>query len=92
MEMRRLAGWNIRRLRVMRGISIETLAGDAGVADTSLARLERGQMNVSLDFLDKLARALKVKPAQLFEPLSSAPTPLRSGRRKKPVRKRAAGS
>ena len=85
-EARRLVGWNLRRIRVRSGYTIEALAGAADVDDSHLARIERGTVNSSLDILERLALALGVKLGELFRPHrpgAKAPKPLRSGRRPK---------
>lgn len=83
METRRIVGWNVRRLRVMRGLSIEDLAWKAQIAVASVSRIERQAMNSSLDTLDKVARALGVKTTELFAEIATRPKPLRSGPRKR---------
>jgi len=60
-------GKNIRRLRHGRKLSQEELADLAGVHVTYLGRIERGGQNISLSNIEKLARALRVKPAVLFK-------------------------
>lgn len=60
-------GANVRRLRKARGLSQEGLAHEAGVSMRYLAGLERGEENPSLKVLVKLAEALKVSPAALFD-------------------------
>jgi len=84
MEARRIVGWNLRRIRVERGLTIEDLAGNAEVDASFVARVERASANSSVDLLDRLARALKVRLVELFiEPAPGAPQPkpLRAGRR-----------
>ena len=86
MKTRRLIGWNLRRLRAARGVSIEQLAGEADVDESHVARIERATVNPSVDVLDRLAGALGVRFAELVvEPPagSSPPKPLRSGRKPK---------
>lgn len=86
MKARKLIGWNLRRLRAERGISIEQLAGEAEVDASHVARIERATVNSSIDVLDRLAAALKVRLADLLiepPPGSSPPKPLRSGRKRK---------
>ncbi len=83
---RRLVGWNLRRIRVRRGYSIERLAGDADVDSSHVARIERGTVNSSIDVLDRLAGVLEVRLSDLFRqppPGAKPPPPLRSGRRPK---------
>jgi transcriptional regulator with XRE-family HTH domain len=83
METRRTVGWNIRRLRVLSGLSMEELAHESEVDASSIGRIERGTMNVSIDLLDQIARVLKVRTKLLFEDIDKAPAPLRSGRGRK---------
>ncbi len=86
MDGRKLVGWNVRKLRVALGLSIEELAGLAGAADAYVSKLERGQVNVSVDLLEKLAKPLKCELGDFFvKPKAGEkpPEPLKSGRRPK---------
>lgn len=60
-------GHRVRTLRVVAGFSQEQLAGRAGLHRTYVSSLERGFRNVSLDNILRLAEALEVSPAALFE-------------------------
>jgi transcriptional regulator with XRE-family HTH domain len=57
---------NIRRLRLVRGLSQEMLAVDAGIDRTYVSRLERGLENPSVAVLEKLARALASNIEEFF--------------------------
>jgi transcriptional regulator with XRE-family HTH domain len=84
MKGRALVSWNLRRIRVKRGISQERLAFDAGVDRSYLGGLERREENPTVDVLDRLAKTLSVPIAEFFvEPPKGAlpPKPLRRGRR-----------
>ena len=59
-------GNSVRRLRLQRKVSQETLAHMAGLHTTYVGRIERGRQNISLTNIGKIARALKVKPRELF--------------------------
>ena len=59
-------GKSVRRLRIRRKLSQEKLAELAGLHPTYLGRIERGRQNISLANIGKIARALKVKPLELF--------------------------
>ena len=86
MKGRVLIAWNLRRLRVKRGLSQEKLAFDAGVDRSYVGSLERREENPTVDLLDRLAKTLSVHIADFFvEPTkgASAPKPLRPGRRAK---------
>jgi len=64
---RRSFGLRVRALRLEVGLSQEQLAEEAGLHRTYVSSLERGQRNVGLDNILKLASALGVPPASLFE-------------------------
>lgn len=86
MRGRDLVGWNVRRLRVERGISQERLAFDAGVDRSYLGGMERGEENPTVDILERLASVLSCRLAEMFdEPKEGAESPkaLRPGRRPK---------
>lgn len=63
-------GENIRQIRLKKGLSQETLAELASLHRTYVGGIERGERNVSMENLVKLARALGVKPAELLRGLS----------------------
>ncbi|KNY14379.1 XRE family transcriptional regulator [Shinella sp. SUS2] len=84
MKGRALVAWNLRRLRVDRGVSQEKLAADAGVDRAYLGGLERQTENPTVDLLDKIADALSLSVSELFvvpDEGASPPKPLRSGRK-----------
>jgi transcriptional regulator with XRE-family HTH domain len=84
MRARRIVGWNLRRIRVERGLSLEELAGDSEVDSSTVARIERSTVNASIDILERLAKALRVSVGALLvepQPGATAPKPLRAGRR-----------
>jgi transcriptional regulator with XRE-family HTH domain len=63
-------GKSVRRLRQRRKLSQEKLAELAGLHATYIGRIERGRQNISLVSIGKIARALKVKPRELFKGVS----------------------
>jgi transcriptional regulator with XRE-family HTH domain len=56
----------VRKLRQARGMTQEHLADKTGVTREYIARLEGGRYDPSLSTIEKLAKALKVKPAELL--------------------------
>ena len=92
MEGRRLVAWNLRRLRVQRGVSQEALAADAEVDRSYVGRLERAEENPTVGILDRFAQALAVHVSELLRrpsPGEPEPKSLRSGRRPAVVKKAA---
>ena len=59
-------GENVRSYRKKLGVSQEELGDMAGLDRTYVGGVERGERNVSAVNIEKLARALKVKPEKLL--------------------------
>lgn len=57
----------VRRRRAALGLSQEELAHRAGLHRTYLGSIERGERNVAVVNLWRIARALEWRPALLFE-------------------------
>ncbi len=68
LSARALLARNLRALRAERKWSQEELAFEAGLHRTFVAHVEREVRNISVDNIEKLAHALKVSIARLFEP------------------------
>jgi transcriptional regulator with XRE-family HTH domain len=84
MDTRKTIGWNIRRLRVAKGLSQEKLALEAGIDRSYVGRIERGTENVTVSALETLALILNVPVSELFsefDDATSQPSPLPSGRK-----------
>jgi transcriptional regulator with XRE-family HTH domain len=62
----KLLGRNVRRFRLARDMTPEQLAGKADMSVYVLSRIEMGKGNPGIDAVFRLARALGVRPAELF--------------------------
>jgi len=60
-------GLNIRRIREKRGLSQEKLAALAGIHRVYMGQVERGEKNVGVVNLEKIANALKIPVHILFD-------------------------
>ncbi|ULO25549.1 helix-turn-helix domain-containing protein [Methylocystis sp. SB2] len=84
MKARQLVGWNLRRLRVAKGLSQEALGLMAGCEPSYVGRIERGRENTTIETLENLAHTLGIQLSDFFvapEPGDRKPSPLRAGRK-----------
>jgi transcriptional regulator with XRE-family HTH domain len=83
MDMRRLVGRNVRRIRLEKGLTQEAFAERSGFSQQYLSSLERGRRNPTIVTLFELASALGVSHVALVAPdgESGAAAPLRRGGR-----------
>lgn len=65
-DARKVFAKRLRQLRQVRGLSQEALADLAGLHRTYVGSVERGERNVSIDNMERLARALEVDIAELL--------------------------
>jgi transcriptional regulator with XRE-family HTH domain len=66
-DARKLVGRKVRQLRLRQRLSQEKLAELANLHRNYVGGIERGERNVAVINLVKLARALGVKPAKLLD-------------------------
>lgn len=65
-NIRKKFGEKVRLLRKERGFSQEDFAFECELHRTYIGAIERGERNVSIDNIAKIAKALNVKIADLF--------------------------
>jgi transcriptional regulator with XRE-family HTH domain len=70
MELTKILGRNIRRVREALDASQEEIAFRAGMNRPYLSDVERGARNPTVEVVERIAKALKVDPAELFRPLT----------------------
>jgi transcriptional regulator with XRE-family HTH domain len=81
-----LVAQNLRRRRIMGGLSQEALAHEADVDRTYVSRIERGMENCTVAVLEKFARAIGCDIRDFFDPDVEGqpqPKPLKVGRKPK---------
>lgn len=61
-------GARVRELRKARDWTLEQAAGQAGLARSTLSKIENGQMSPTYEALKKLATGLEISVPQLFTP------------------------
>lgn len=67
MDAQKLFGKRLTELRKAKGWSQEALSLESGIARSYLGGVERGQRNIALVNICRLAEALEVPPAELFK-------------------------
>ena len=68
MTARKTLGENVRRLRTEQGFSQESFAHHVGLHRTYIGSIERAEINVSIDNIERIAKALKVDASVLLAP------------------------
>lgn len=66
-DPRKLFGQRLAELRKMKGWSQEKLSLESGVARSYLGGVERGQRNIALLNICRLAQTLNVEPSELLK-------------------------
>lgn len=66
MGMAQIFGENVRRVRKERGMSLEALAHEVGLAYSYMGQIERGQRNPTLDVVERIAEVLGTEPQSLL--------------------------
>ena len=65
--IRVLFGRRVRALRIAAGLTQEKLAFRADLDRSYVGQVERGEVNISIDNVGKLAKGLRAKPRALLE-------------------------
>ncbi|WP_184814695.1 helix-turn-helix domain-containing protein [Actinophytocola algeriensis] len=65
-DLQRRVGSRLRAIRVARGLSQEDFADAAGVHRTYMGGLERGERNITLRGLERVAERIGVDPLKLL--------------------------
>ncbi|RUV26217.1 MULTISPECIES: helix-turn-helix transcriptional regulator [unclassified Mesorhizobium] len=71
MRLAEIFGANVRRVRLKRGMTLESLATEVGLAYSYMGGIERGQKNPSLDVAERIAKALECDPVSLLRVTSA---------------------
>jgi len=72
MDMRKLVGSNVKRIRQEKGLTQEELAETSGFSQQYISGLEQGQRNPTIVSLYELAMALGVSHIELVRPQNNA--------------------
>ncbi len=70
-DLQKAAGRNLRAYRQAKGLSQEAFADVVGVHRTYMGGLERGERNLTLKSLERIAARIGVDPRELLRPSSN---------------------
>jgi transcriptional regulator with XRE-family HTH domain len=65
-DLQRIVGGNLRAHRRARGLSQEAFAELLGVHRTYMGGIERGERNLTLRTVERIARRIELEPLALF--------------------------
>ena len=74
-DLQRAVGRNLRAYREARGLSQEAFADELGVHRTYMGGIERGERNLTLKSLERIASQLDLDPLALLQPPEAESTP-----------------
>lgn len=66
-DARRVFASRLRQIRQVKGLSQEELADRAGLHRTYVGSVERGERNISIDNIERLAKALEIDIIELLK-------------------------
>jgi transcriptional regulator with XRE-family HTH domain len=72
-DLQRTVGRNLRAYRDARGLSQEAFADVLGVHRTYMGGVERGERNLTLKSLERIAQRINVDPLALLHPGNGEP-------------------
>ena len=72
MRLAETFGANVRKVRLERGMTLEVLADEVGLAYTYVGQIERGRRNPTLDVVERVAAVLKVEALELLSEIDRA--------------------
>ena len=71
-DIAKIIGQRIRNYRTQKGLSQEKLAELAGCHPTYIGQLERGEINATLESVEKIASAMDISLSELFDKLGKS--------------------
>jgi transcriptional regulator with XRE-family HTH domain len=71
-DLQRTVGTNLRAYRRARGISQEAFASILGVHRTYMGAIERGERNLTLRSVERIAQRLALEPIELLQTVNDA--------------------
>jgi transcriptional regulator with XRE-family HTH domain len=71
-DLQRAVGRSLRAYREAKGLSQEAFADELGVHRTYMGGIERGERNLTLKSLERIAGRLGLDPLTLLQPSSDA--------------------
>ncbi|MDD2491165.1 MAG: helix-turn-helix transcriptional regulator [Bacteroidales bacterium] len=66
-DIKKRFGDNVKKIRISKGLSQESLANQCDIDRTYLPGIENGKRNVSLQIIEKLAKGLNINIKELFD-------------------------
>ena len=69
-ELKVKVGNRIRQLRIMKNLTIEEVANNAGIEYTQLSRIEHGKINTSLYHAYIISQSLSIDLTEIFSDLN----------------------
>ena len=76
--MQKIVGNNIRKLRTLHGLTLNAFAAKLSLSPSNLSRIERGDLNIKVSLLQKIAEVLGTSPQVFFTNDGQNSNPIKS--------------
>lgn len=66
-SLQRKLGKNIKRIREAKGLSLWDVSHECAIDASKIAKIEKGQFNITLRTVNELCKGLNITPSKLFD-------------------------
>ena len=66
-RIKEMLAFNVRKYRLLKGMSVYEVSDLCGVADTYIRNIENGEQNIPMRFVETLSTVFNIKAKQLFQ-------------------------
>lgn len=66
-EIQTKFGFNLKKIRISKGLSLRALARNCDLDDSNISKIENGRFDIQLSTIIELAKGLGIEPKELLD-------------------------